>query len=111
LTWVVATLVVLHLLEVVGWGFYYHWMGILPDLETSVYYSLVTYTTVGYGDVVLLREWRLMGTSEALVGILMAAWSTALLIGIINSFHERVLHKIMRGHQSTQNAEKTGPRP
>lgn len=94
ITWVVGSLVALHLLEIATWGFYYWWMALLPDFETSVYYSLVTYTTVGYGDVVLPREWRLMGTTEAVVGIMMPAWSTALLIGILNEFHGKVLEKI-----------------
>lgn len=97
LTWVVGTLVFLHILEIAGWGFYYYWMGLFPDFETAAYYSLVTYTTVGYGDVVLPREWRLMGTSEALVGIMMTAWSTALLFGVVNRFHDRVLERFMQG--------------
>lgn len=94
LTWVVGNLLILHLLEILGWGLYYHAMGMFPDLETSVYYSLATYTTVGYGDVVLPRDWRLMGTSEALVGILMSAWSTALLIGVVNKFHDKLLEQL-----------------
>lgn len=85
LTWIVGFLVLLHLLEVGNFAFYYYIRGVLPDLESSAYYSLLTYTTVGYGDVVLSKPWRLMGTSEALVGILMTAWSTALLIGVISA--------------------------
>ncbi len=91
LTWVVGMLVVLHLMEVGVWAGYYYRRGVLPDLETSVYYSLLTYTTVGYGDVVLSKAWRIMGTSEALVGVLMTAWSTALLLGVINAFHGRTV--------------------
>jgi len=91
LSGIISYLVLLHLTEIAMWAFYYHWKGLLPDFESAAYYSLATYTTVGYGDVVLPREWRLEGTSEALVGILMTAWSTALLIGVVNKFHAKVM--------------------
>jgi len=52
----------------------------LPDFPTAAYFSLVTYATVGYGDVVLGQEWRLLGGVEGLAGILMTSWSTAILI-------------------------------
>lgn len=91
LTWIVGLLIVLHLWEIWIFALYYYSRGVLPDLETCAYYSLLTYTTVGYGDVVLPKAWRLIGTSEALVGILMSAWSTALLIGVVNAFHGKTL--------------------
>ena len=50
--------------------------GAIPDLTLSAYFSAVTYTTTGYGDVVLREEWRLVGGIEALTGILMCGWST-----------------------------------
>jgi voltage-gated potassium channel Kch len=90
---IVSCLVLLHLTEIAAWAFYYHLKGLFPDFETAAYYSLATYTTVGYGDVVLPREWRLEGTSEALVGILMTAWSTALLINVVNKFHAKVVER------------------
>lgn len=90
---IVSSLVLIHLVEIAAWAMVYYGRGLFPDFETAAYYSLATYTTVGYGDVVLPRDWRLEGTSEALVGILMTAWSTAILIGAVNKFHERVLEK------------------
>ncbi len=44
---------------------FYTWRGALPDLSSSVYFSAVTYTTTGYGDLVLPSEWRLVGAVEA----------------------------------------------
>ncbi len=93
LSWVVSTLVILHLVEIAVYAFFYRQQGILPDFETALYFSLVTYTTVGYGDVVLTREWRLFGSSEALVGILMTAWSTAVLIGVVTTLHRKSLDR------------------
>jgi voltage-gated potassium channel Kch len=43
---------------------------------SALYFSAVTYTTTGYGDVVLPTEWRLVGAVEALTGILMCGWSS-----------------------------------
>jgi voltage-gated potassium channel Kch len=95
----VGFLILLHLLEVGIWALFYYFRGVLPDLETSTYFSLLTYTTVGYGDVVLPKTWRIMGTSEALVGILMTAWSTALLISVVHTFHEKTLEILNRMDQ------------
>ena len=54
----------------------------MPDLLTAYYFSAVTYTTTGYGDVVLPDEWRLIGGIEALTGILMCGLSTGLFFAI-----------------------------
>jgi hypothetical protein len=88
LSWVVATLVILHMGEIVVWASYFSLHGLLPDFETATYFSLVTYTTTGFGDVILPREWRIMGSSEALVGILMTSWSIAILIGVISAAYK-----------------------
>ena len=67
--------VLLHLLQIATWAFYYAWKGALPDLRSAFYFSAVTYTTTGYGDLVLPEEWRLVGGVEALTGILMCGLS------------------------------------
>ena len=50
--------------------------------------SAVTYTTTGYGDIVLPPEWRLDGAVEALTGILMCGWSTGFFFAIVNRLYE-----------------------
>ncbi len=49
-----------HLIEISVWGLFYVWQGCLPDAETALYFSGITYTTVGYGDLVLLKPWRML---------------------------------------------------
>ena len=49
----VGALLLLHLAEAVVWALFFVLIGALPDLETAAYFSLTSYTTVGYGDVVL----------------------------------------------------------
>ena len=70
------------------WGVFYVWQRAMPDLPTSLYFSAVTYTTTGYGDVVLPSEWRLVGAVEALTGILMCGWSTAFFFVVVSRMFE-----------------------
>ena len=90
LTWrllgVAWRLVLLHLAEIMVWGLFYWWQQCLPDAESSFYFSAVTYTTVGYGDLVLPQEWRLVGAVEGLTGILMCGLSTGLFFAVVSKF-------------------------
>lgn len=70
-------LIVLHLVEIAVWGVAYVWYGMLPDFSTALYFSSITYTTVGHGDVVLPPVWRNFSSAEAIVGILMTGLSTS----------------------------------
>ena len=74
----------MHLLEIVAWGFLYVWTGAIPDVQSALYFSAVTYTTTGYGDIVLPQEWRLVGGIEALTGILMCGWSTGFFFAVVH---------------------------
>lgn len=85
---VAGWVVLLHLVEIVAWALIYAWRGAMPDLPTAVYFSAVTYTTTGYGDVVLPEAWRLVGAVEALTGILMCGWSTGFFFAVVREIHE-----------------------
>src|SRR5215471_19145440 len=73
-----------HLIEISAWALIYTWNGAMPDLTTALYFSAVTYTTTGYGDLVLPKEWRLVGGVEALTGILMCGWSTGFFFAVVS---------------------------
>ncbi len=77
-------LLVLHLAEIVVWGLYYYWQDCFPDASSALYFSGVTYTTVGYGDLVLPELWQIFAPAEALVGILMGGLSTGLFFSILS---------------------------
>lgn len=77
-------LILMHLAEIAVWGLFYFWRGCLPDAEAAFYFSGVTYTTVGYGDLVLARPWRLLAPIEALTGILMCGLSAGLFFAVVN---------------------------
>ena len=77
-------LVLLHLAEIAVWALFYWWQKCLPDAESSFYFSAVTYTTLGYGDLVLPKEWRLIGSVEGLTGILMCGLSTGFFFAVMS---------------------------
>lgn len=77
-------LILLHVAEIAIWGLFYLWWDCLPDLESALYFSGATYTTVGYGDVVLPKPWRLLAPLEALTGILMCGLSIGLFFALVN---------------------------
>ena len=57
-------------------------LGAVPHFEIAAYFSMVTYRTVGYGDVVLPTGWYILAGMDGRTGILMAGWSTAFLFAV-----------------------------
>jgi voltage-gated potassium channel len=88
LTRLVGLLLVLHLLEMSLWAAAYTIANVLPDFETSLYYSLKSYTTVGYGDVLPDNSWRLLGPIEAAVGVLMLGLSTSIIVAAVQRIYD-----------------------
>ena len=62
----------------------------------SFYYTVTTIATVGYGDITLIKCWRLLSVGQAVNGVLMAGWSTAQLIFIV----QRVMALRIRSEES-----------
>jgi hypothetical protein len=87
-TWILVGVagwtILLHMLEIVVWAVFYTWTQGMPDIQSAIYFSAVTYTTTGYGDLVLPVTWRLVGAVEALTGILMCGWSTGFFFTVVN---------------------------
>ena len=81
-------IVLLHLAEISVWALFYLWRHAMPDLPSALYFSAVTYTTTGYGDLVLVEGWRLLGAVEALTGILMCGWSTGFFFAVVNQVYQ-----------------------
>jgi len=79
----------LHAIEMLLWAWAFWHLGALADIGEAVYFSLSSYTTVGYGDVVLGPDWRIFGAAQAAAGILLFGWSTALLFSVIQPMYAR----------------------
>ena len=79
---VVLGLVAIHTVEIWAYGVAFLAVGALPNFETALYFSTTSFTTLGYGDVVLDRHWRLFGAIEGANGLLLFGWSTAFLLSV-----------------------------
>jgi hypothetical protein len=80
-------LILMHLTEVSVWAFFYQWRGCLPDAEAAFYFSGVTYTTVGYGEIVLAKPWRILAPIEGLTGVLMCGLSAGLFFAFVSRIY------------------------
>ena len=76
-------LILIHLTEISVWGLLYFWQGCLPDAEFAFYFSAGAYTTIGSGDLVLPKPWRMLAPLEALMGALMFGLSTGLFFAVV----------------------------
>src|SRR5258708_39390111 len=77
-----SVMIVLHILQVVLWAVFYRW-NCFPSWESAFYFSTGSYSTVGYGDLVLPPMWRNLGPVESVTGVLMCGLSASLLFAIV----------------------------
>ena len=73
---------VIHAVEIWLYALVFLMVDGLPDLESAVYFSTITYGTVGYNDIGLDKHWRLVAAIEGVNGVLLIGWSTAFFIAL-----------------------------
>jgi hypothetical protein len=74
----------IHTLEIWLYALLYVQLGTFADFEQALYFSTVTYATIGYGDLLMPHEWRILGAIEGAAGIIMLGWSTAFLVSLLS---------------------------
>jgi hypothetical protein len=79
---ITGIIVGLHFLEVCLWSGFYRWR-CFPSWESAFYFSAASYSTVGYGDLVLPARWRLLGPIESVAGVLMCGLSASFLFSVV----------------------------
>ena len=79
----VSVLMIAHLAEVLVWSLAYAMVGIAPAGTDLIYFAFVNYTTLGYGDLIPLEHWRLLGPMTAMNGVLLFGWSTAVIFQVL----------------------------
>jgi len=80
---VVFGIFAIHTAEIWLYAAVYEALGAARDFETALYYSTVTFASLGQGDVTLAAHWRLFGAIEAANGVILFAWSTAFLLAVM----------------------------
>ncbi len=89
-------MMIANVLQIALWGVLFVWLGEFAELYPAIYHSGVNFTSLGYGDVVMNQEWKLLGPLEAANGMLMLAMSAAALTAI--------LQHIIRSQAATMGA-------
>jgi voltage-gated potassium channel Kch len=93
-----AGILLLHVIQTSLWAVFYYTQELFSDFETSLYFSMVSFTTIGYGDVLLPRHWRLLGVIEGFMGVLLCGVSTAFIFAVVNAIFQSRLRQ--RSNQS-----------
>ena len=78
-------LMIANVLQIALWGWLFVLLGEFEELYAAIYHSAVNFTSLGYGDVVMNQEWKLLGPLEAANGVLMMALSAAALTAILQN--------------------------
>lgn len=77
------------IVESIIWAYAYILAGAIEGIEDALYFSIVTLTTLGYGDITLNENWRLLASFEAATGIIVFGWSTAIVMAVVQSVYFR----------------------
>lgn len=95
-----AGIMCLHIIETSTWAAFYYNRALFKDFESSLYFSLTSYTTIGYGDLLLPQRWRLLGAIEGISGVLLCGLSTAFIFAVMSAMlqfrmqHQRTLSEL-----------------
>ena len=84
---IVLMIFAISIVESVVWGLAYLITGTLTSIEESLYFSIGTYTKLGFGDITISGPWRLLAASEAAIGIIIFGWSTAIVMSVIRRLY------------------------
>ena len=79
----VSVLMIAHSFEVIVWSAAYLVTDAAPAGADLVYFAFSNYTTLGYGDIVAVERWRLLGPMTAMNGVLLFGWSTAVIFDVL----------------------------
>ena len=90
---VILAVFVAHVIEIWIWAELYYLkasISEIPTLEAAVYFSTSSFTTVGFGDLVLSEDWRLLSSIEAINGMILFGWSTAFIFAVIRRVYSEI---------------------
>jgi voltage-gated potassium channel len=101
-----VAIVVLQGLVILLWASFYR-SRCFPSWELAFYFSATSYSTVGYGDLILPSNWRLLGPLEAITGVLMCGISVSVLFALVT----RLLDRDTQSLQKKEHLDTLSPSP
>ncbi len=90
---VILAVFVAHVIEISIWALFYYFkspINEIPTMEAALYFSTSSFTTVGFGDLVLSEDWRLLSSFEAINGMILFGWSTAFIFEVFRHVYSHV---------------------
>lgn len=85
-----VVLKIAHMFEILMWAATYNVVQAAAADTDLLYFAFVNYTTLGYGDITPVREWRLIGPLTAMNGVLLFGWSAAILFEVLRKTLEHL---------------------
>lgn len=79
----VFAIVFVHFVEIWLFAFLYDYLGALHSFSESLYFSTISYATIGYSDAAIHDEWRMVAALEGIMGVILLGWSTAFFVRIL----------------------------
>ena len=79
----VLYILLVHTINVWIWAIVFLLVGAIPEVEPALYFSLVSFTTVGFGDITLGHDWRILSGLTAANGFLTFGWSAAYMVDLV----------------------------
>ena len=107
----ILLILILHITEACIWGVVLNKLGLIQNLRDSIYFSANTYTTIGYGLMILPFDWRELSPIMAMSGLFTFAWTTGEMFNIAQSQHKLVAElaehrqKIRRSEEKSTSSE------
>ena len=74
----VFALIFVHFIEIWSFAFLYDYLRALPTFEEALYFSTISYATIGYSDAAIAEQWRMVAALEGILGVILLGWSTLL---------------------------------
>src|SRR5712672_1073845 len=103
-----GVMITLHMSQILLWAAFYRW-DCFPSWESAFYFSITSYSTVGYGDLILPAAWRSLGPVESAAGVLMCGLSASFLFAIVTRLVDRetkLSHGPAKAHRAYIEGEK-----
>ena len=86
---VLLVLFIGHFVQCATWAVLFLFLGEFTEMRTALYHSIVNFASLGYGDIVMSEQWRMLGALEALNGVLMLGLSSGTLLALMTNLFSR----------------------